>query len=61
MATLRIREAGAPWDDLDADLIVRSADNVDFRVYKCILAKACRAFDEIFATQRQPHSSWDQE
>lgn len=35
-----IRDAGDPFNDSDADLIVRSSDNVDFKVYRAILFKS---------------------
>ena len=35
---------GPPFADSDADLILRSSDNVDFRVHKLILAKASEFF-----------------
>lgn len=34
------RDAGDPYNDSDADLIFRSFDGVDFRVYRAILFKA---------------------
>ncbi|KAJ7890760.1 hypothetical protein B0H13DRAFT_2040100 [Mycena leptocephala] len=34
------RDAGAPFDDEDADMILRSSDLVDFRVHKLFLSKA---------------------
>ncbi|KAI0040315.1 hypothetical protein FA95DRAFT_899429 [Auriscalpium vulgare] len=37
-------DSGAPYDDTDADLILRSSDLVDFRVYKVVLAKASPVF-----------------
>lgn len=42
-----------PFDDADADLIVRSSDNVHFRMYKVILAKASGVFKNMF-TVPQP-------
>ncbi|TFY66504.1 hypothetical protein EVG20_g4580 [Dentipellis fragilis] len=48
------RDAGAPFDDLDADIIVRSSDGVDFRIYRNILAKASHAFADMFAAQPKP-------
>ena len=34
----------APFDDEDADIIFRSSDDVDFRVYRVVLAKASPVF-----------------
>ncbi|EIM91845.1 uncharacterized protein STEHIDRAFT_164284 [Stereum hirsutum FP-91666 SS1] len=34
------QDAGDPFNDSDADLIIRSSDNIDFRVYRAILFKA---------------------
>lgn len=36
--------ARPPFDDTDADIIIRSADGVDFHLYKVILAKASPVF-----------------
>ncbi|KAI0339895.1 hypothetical protein BDW22DRAFT_1431378 [Trametopsis cervina] len=38
-----------PFDDADADLIVRSSDGFYFQVYKVILAKASEVFKDMFA------------
>ncbi|KAI0775792.1 hypothetical protein BD413DRAFT_611267 [Trametes elegans] len=38
----------APFDDADADVILRSADHFDFRVYKVVLAKASPVFRDMF-------------
>ncbi|KAI0061891.1 hypothetical protein BV25DRAFT_1886139, partial [Artomyces pyxidatus] len=35
---------GAPFDDADADIILRSSDLVDFRTHKIILAKSSPFF-----------------
>ncbi|TFK86348.1 hypothetical protein K466DRAFT_524312 [Polyporus arcularius HHB13444] len=37
-----------PFDDTDADIIIRSADGVDFRLYKVVLAKASSVFRDMF-------------
>ncbi|VDC03542.1 unnamed protein product [Peniophora sp. CBMAI 1063] len=39
------KRAGAPWDDSDADLVLRSAEDVEFRVHRVILARSLSAFD----------------
>ncbi|KIM90357.1 hypothetical protein PILCRDRAFT_812095 [Piloderma croceum F 1598] len=45
-----IRDAtGAPFDDPDADIIIRSSDNVDFRVFKMFLSYASPIFRDMFA------------
>jgi BTB/POZ domain len=44
---------GAPFNDADADIILRSADQVDFRVYKIILAKASSIFADMFSLPQQ--------
>ncbi|KZV68250.1 hypothetical protein PENSPDRAFT_653392 [Peniophora sp. CONT] len=41
------REAGPPFDDEDADIILRSCDGVDFRVHKLFLIKAFHTFDDM--------------
>ncbi|THH03867.1 hypothetical protein EW146_g10326 [Bondarzewia mesenterica] len=45
-----IRDAGPPFDDLDADIIIRSSDGVDFLLYGIILAKASKVFKDMFST-----------
>ncbi|KAI0335158.1 hypothetical protein GY45DRAFT_1317681 [Cubamyces sp. BRFM 1775] len=39
----------SPFDDEDADLVLRSSDNIDFWVYKVTLAKASPVFKDMFA------------
>ncbi|KIM90348.1 hypothetical protein PILCRDRAFT_41804, partial [Piloderma croceum F 1598] len=38
----------APFDRPDADVIIRSSDNVDFRVLKLLLSLASPFFDDMF-------------
>lgn len=45
----------SPFDDPDADLVIRSSDGMYFRVYKVILAKASGVFKGMFAVP-QPDS-----
>ena len=40
---------GPPFDDPDADIILRSSDRVDFMVYKLILSKASPFFKTMFS------------
>ncbi|TFY78702.1 hypothetical protein EWM64_g5312 [Hericium alpestre] len=49
-----VREFGAPFDDHDADIILRSSDAVDFHIYKAILKKGARGFADMFAAQLIP-------
>ncbi|KAI0272559.1 hypothetical protein BC834DRAFT_857294 [Gloeopeniophorella convolvens] len=46
MAT-NVNDFGPPFDDADADIILRSTDNVDFRVYSVILSKASAVFRDL--------------
>ncbi|KAH7890928.1 hypothetical protein F5I97DRAFT_107463 [Phlebopus sp. FC_14] len=41
--------AGPPFDSVDADVILRSSDNVDFRVFKVILSLASPVFKSSFS------------
>ncbi|KAI1790296.1 hypothetical protein LXA43DRAFT_1095634 [Ganoderma leucocontextum] len=43
-----IRTADPPYDKKTADLILRTSDNVDFHVWKCILAEASPVFEDMF-------------
>ena len=49
-ASPTIREAGAPFADTDADIILRSSDNVDFRAHRLFLSKASPVFADMFAS-----------
>jgi len=40
---------GPPFDDTNADVILRSSDRVDFMVYKVILSKASPVFKTMFS------------
>ncbi|KAI0073343.1 hypothetical protein K474DRAFT_223142 [Panus rudis PR-1116 ss-1] len=48
--------ANAPFDNPDADIILRTSDNVDFRVTKAILENVSPFFADMFSMP-QPHSS----
>jgi len=39
----------APFDDAEADVIIRSSDDVDFRVYKLLLCLASSFFKDMFS------------
>ncbi|TBU33729.1 hypothetical protein BD311DRAFT_391309 [Dichomitus squalens] len=45
------------FDDADADIIFRSSDDVDFRVYKVILAKASSVFRTMLDLPQPPSSN----
>ena len=51
---------GPPFDDTDADIILRSSDRVDFMVYKVILSKASPVFKTMFSLP-QPATDTPQE
>ncbi|KAF8273062.1 hypothetical protein EI94DRAFT_1564704 [Lactarius quietus] len=40
---------GPPFDDADADIILRSSDQVDFHVYRVLLSKSSPFFKSIFS------------
>jgi hypothetical protein len=44
----KTRKADPPFDDPEADVIVRSADNVDFHVFKSLLAYSSSVFKDMF-------------
>lgn len=44
--------ASSPFDDLKADVILRSSDHVDFRCYKVILSLASTFFEGMFSLPR---------
>jgi hypothetical protein len=49
-----ITDADAPLNHSKADVILRSTDNVDFRVFKSILSLASPIFDDMFALPQAP-------
>jgi BTB/POZ domain len=53
------KDFGAPFDDADADIILRSADQVDFWVYRIILAKASPIFADMFSLPQQTNCDSD--
>ncbi|KAF9224051.1 hypothetical protein BS17DRAFT_795615 [Gyrodon lividus] len=55
------RVAEAPFDTSKADIILRSSDDVYFRVYRCLLAFASPFFDAMFDLPRPHTRSADQE
>jgi hypothetical protein len=46
--------ARSPFDDPDADVILRSSDNTDFRVFKSFLSYASPFFKSMFALPQVP-------
>lgn len=54
-----ITEASAPFDDTDADVILRSSDNVDFRVYKVFLSVGSPFFKDMFSLPQAATSAAD--
>ncbi|KAA1470202.1 hypothetical protein DENSPDRAFT_879533 [Dentipellis sp. KUC8613] len=52
-----LRNPGPPFDDLKADIIIRSRDGIDFRVYKLILTMSSEVFSGMFAVQPTPADS----
>ncbi|KAI0061933.1 hypothetical protein BV25DRAFT_716733 [Artomyces pyxidatus] len=46
--TAKSVDFGAPFDSANADVIIRSSDLVDFRVFKTTLAQASPVFEDIF-------------
>ncbi|KAJ8590987.1 hypothetical protein M405DRAFT_765635, partial [Rhizopogon salebrosus TDB-379] len=53
--------ASAPFDHAKADVILRSADGVDFRVFKLFLSLASPFFETMFDLPQAPDGSSDQE
>lgn len=52
-----IKDAPAPFDDRDADVILRSCDLVDFRVFKLVLSLASPVFKSMFTLPQAPSHS----
>ncbi|KAF8125080.1 hypothetical protein EV363DRAFT_1226096 [Boletus edulis] len=53
--------AAAPFDHAKADVILRSSDNVDFRVFKLFLSLASPFFETLFDIPQPAEPSEDQE
>ncbi|KIM90330.1 hypothetical protein PILCRDRAFT_812066 [Piloderma croceum F 1598] len=56
-----ITDAKTPFDNPDAELIIRSSDNVDFRVFKSFLSVVSSVFKDMFALPQGPAGITDQE
>jgi hypothetical protein len=52
--SLTFSDAPSPFDDPDADLIIRSSDRVQFRVYKSLLSLASPVFKDMFSLPQPP-------
>jgi hypothetical protein len=53
--------AASPFDHAKADVIIRSADNIDFRVFKLFLSLAFPFFDTLFDIPQPIEESEEQE
>ncbi|KAG2034432.1 hypothetical protein BDR03DRAFT_924133 [Suillus americanus] len=53
--------ASAPFDHAQADVILRSADGVEFRVFKLFLSLASSFFETLFSLPQAPDGATDQE
>lgn len=53
--------ASAPFDHAQADVILRSADGVEFRVFKLFLSLASPFFETLFGLPQAPNGATDQE
>lgn len=54
LSTQQSRKASAPFDRDDADLILRSSDNIDFHVHRVILTLASPVFEGMFSIPQPP-------
>lgn len=52
---------GPPFDDADADIILRSSDQVEFMVYKVILSKASPFFKAMFSLPQPCPTTYTQQ
>ena len=53
--------AAAPFDHAKADIILRSSDNIDFRVFKLLLSLASPFFETLFDIPQPAEEVGDQE
>jgi len=54
-----IKDASAPFDHPDADVIIRSSDNVDFRTFRVFLSVASPVFRDMFRLPQPPAENND--
>lgn len=59
-ATEFVQHHDHPYSDTDADIILRTSDNVLFRLYKVMLAKASPIFRDIFSLPTPPSAVDDE-
>jgi hypothetical protein len=52
--TNTITDAKAPFDSPDAEVIIRSSDNVDFRTFKTFLSSVSDVFKDTFTVPQGP-------
>ncbi|KAI0308799.1 hypothetical protein OF83DRAFT_1180368 [Amylostereum chailletii] len=56
MSLAAVHDAGPPFADDDADIILRSSDNADFRTHKLLLSKASTIFRDMFSAPISPQT-----
>ncbi|EIW79734.1 hypothetical protein CONPUDRAFT_58410 [Coniophora puteana RWD-64-598 SS2] len=54
------RTANAPFDASDADVVFRTSDDVDFKLYRVILAMASPVFKDMLGLPQPPSSDVDE-
>ncbi|TFK81899.1 hypothetical protein K466DRAFT_631972 [Polyporus arcularius HHB13444] len=54
---LAVRTASAPFNDPSADAVLRTSDNVEFRVFRWFLKAISPLFDDMFALPQPPGST----
>ena len=52
-----VKIADAPFDKANADIIIRTADDVDFHVHRIILILASPFFEDMFSLPQGPSTS----
>ncbi|TFY78013.1 hypothetical protein EWM64_g5999 [Hericium alpestre] len=57
----KCKDFGPSFDDIDADVLLRTSDNIDFRVYKNILAKSSPFFRDMFSMPQPAEEKADSE
>src|SRR6266568_9268296 len=56
-----VREAGAPFNRQDADVVLRSADGVDFHTLKAHLSSASDVFNHMFSLPQPSETATNEE
>src|SRR6266511_2795615 len=61
MISMIVRKAGPPFNRQDADVVLRSADGVDFHAFKLHLSSASDVFNHMFSLPQPSEAAANEE